>query len=128
MQCSSVPTLASCLVPSLTACNFPSDFTRHPIAARYSVSKHPNYEPKIRLEPPIIHTTAKHSEHSPAPVTFEMHTEKTETLCKLAWIQNGMDPFRIRRPLQSECMPVNYTGSELDQTRTSTLWKTVPNW
>ena len=51
------------LVPFLAAFNFPSVATRYPFAAGWTVSEHPNYDPRVRLEPSIFCTAVKHSNH-----------------------------------------------------------------
>ena len=48
-------------VPFLSAFNFPSVATRYPFAAEWTVSEHPNYDPRVRLEPLIFCSSVRHS-------------------------------------------------------------------
>ena len=50
-------------VPFLAAFNFPSVATRYPFAAGRTVSEHPNYDPRVRLEPSMFRTAVKRSNH-----------------------------------------------------------------
>ena len=50
-------------VPFLAAFNFPSAATRCPFAAGWTVSKHPTFGLRVRLEPSMFCTAVKHSNH-----------------------------------------------------------------
>ena len=50
-------------VPFLAAFNFPSVATRYPFAAGWTVGEHPNYDPRVRLEPSMYFSAVKRSNH-----------------------------------------------------------------
>ena len=49
--------------PFLAAFNFPSVATRYPFAAGWTVSEHPNYDLRVRVEPPMFCSAVKRSNH-----------------------------------------------------------------
>ena len=62
-------------VPFLAAFNFPSVATRYPFAAGWTVSEHPNYDPRVRLEPSMFRTAVKRSNHlatRPSEVLYQV--------------------------------------------------------
>ena len=50
-------------VPFLAAFSFPSIATRYPFTAGWTVSEHPNYDLRVRLEPSMFRTAVKRSNH-----------------------------------------------------------------
>ena len=50
-------------VPLLAAFNFPSVAIRYPFTAGWTVGEHPNYDPRVRLEPSMFCSAVKHSNH-----------------------------------------------------------------
>ena len=51
------------LVPFLAAFNFPSVATRYPFATGWTVGEHPIYDPRVRLEPSMLCSAIKRSNH-----------------------------------------------------------------
>ena len=50
-------------VPFFTAFSLRSVATRYPFAAGWTVSEHPNFDPRARLEPPMFRSAVKRSNH-----------------------------------------------------------------
>ena len=94
-------------VPFLAAFNFPSVATRYPFAAGSTVSEHPNYDPRVRLEPSMFRTEVKRSNHlttRPSDLIYEAHTGQflygyiLKMLQEYAYLQSRLSPFaKMRR-------------------------------
>ena len=65
-------------VPFLAAFSFPSVATRYPFAAGWTVSGHPNYDPRVRLEPSMFRTAVKRSNH----LATRPRMKDTELICQ----------------------------------------------
>ena len=66
-------------VPFFAAFNFPSVATGYPIAAGWTVGEHPNYDPRVWLEPSMFCSAVKHSNNlatRPFPLVKAQHIYK----------------------------------------------------
>ena len=62
-------------VPFFAAFNFHSVATRYPFAAGWTVSEHPNYDPRVRLEPSMSRLVVKRSNHLATRLSLNIQNE-----------------------------------------------------